>query len=126
MGLRCIGSSGARSTEITPGSLSAARLRFVPTLRIDFLADIPPLQALAQFVDIATPVLGVFGFEPEARGGGWAHWAVEPFGGNVIRAYAFETAVSRGVSVTGDGNVPGPLVEQLRADVVKATGWILD
>jgi hypothetical protein len=92
-------------------------------LRIDFLADVPPLTALDRLIDVATPVLAGFGYEVEARGGGWAHWAVEPFGGDVIRAYAFETPEGRGVSLTGQGDVPDDLPEVLRDRIAKATGW---
>lgn len=92
-------------------------------LRIDFLADVSPLAALDRLVDVATPLLADFGYEVEARGDGWAHWAVEPSDGNVIRAYAFETAEDRGVSVIGQGKVPNALPQVLHARLSEATGW---
>ncbi len=95
----------------------------LPVLRIDFLADVPPLAALDRLVDAATPVLATFGYKVEARGSDWAHWVIEPFGENVIRAYAFETPQDRGVSLTGQGDVPDELPDVLGETITDVTGW---
>ena len=103
--------------------------RIALTLPIEFLADVPPLDALDRFVGLATPVLGASGWALEARGCGWAHWTVAGVVGSatVIRAYAFDTGIDRGVaiSITGPGEVPATLPQGLSDRVVEATAWRL-
>jgi hypothetical protein len=92
-------------------------------LRIDFVTDVAPLDALDRLVAVATPILEGFGYSADDRGRDWAHWRADPSGKDLIRACAFKTSTDQGVSVIGEGEVPAALPTQLRDRVAEATGW---
>jgi hypothetical protein len=94
----------------------------VETVRsIELISDLEPIAVLAQFVEIATPVLAEHGFEVEGQGREWAHWTRGVR--NVIRAYAFRYEGDEGVSFYAQGDVAHEVVEQLAERVSEATGW---